>query len=139
MPSTLAISPPNNSNSNLDQCNLIRDVYQCSYHPLFDCNPNINYIWRANDFTDLQSMTAAFPVPVQIVNILAYVSTPTILQMQISSVEDNFVRTPLVNFRISEGYQNHVSSFSPGVVGLKIDIRANSDIFMKIIFCASQG
>jgi len=48
-------------------------VYQCSYHSLFDCDPDINifYTWSTNDLNDLQTITTEFTDLVQTVNVMA--------------------------------------------------------------------
>ena len=62
LPSSLTLPPPDNTNSSFDQCNLMDGVYQCSYHSLFDCDPDINifYTWSTNDLNDLQTITTEF-------------------------------------------------------------------------------
>ena len=152
MPSTLTIPPPDSSNSSFDQCNLMDGVYQCSSHSLFDCDPNINhfYNWNTNNFNDLQTITTEFQIPVQMVNFIIFVprsTTSTTLRIQISSVQilegNNLVQTQQNrgNFMVTSngGRQNYTRSLSSDVVGMNIDIGTNSEIVMRIIFCASQG
>ena len=152
MPSTLTIPPPDSSNSSFDQCNLMGGVYQCRYHSLFDCDPNINhfYNWYTNDFNNLQTITAEFQIPVRMVNIIISIprsTTQTRLRIQIRSVQilesNNLVQTQqdIDNFIVTSngGRQNYTRSLSFDAVRMNIDIGTNSEIVMRIIFCASQG
>ena len=151
MPSTLIIPPPDSSNSSFDQCNLIGGVYQCSYHSLFDCDPTINhfYYWNTNDFNNLQTTTVEFQIPVRMINIIIFVplsTTRTILRIKISSVQDNNLVQARDNIEdivvVASNHairQNYTRSLSSDVVGMNIDIGTNSEVVMRIVFCASQG
>jgi len=66
-------------------------VYQCSYHSLFDCDPDINifYTWSTNS---PQIITAEFSVPIQTVNVITYSprSTSNTVMVQISPQQERF-------------------------------------------------
>jgi len=132
LPTTLTISPPTNSNSNLDQCNLIHGVYQCSYHHLFDCNPNVNQFYTWNTII---TITAQFPVPVQMVNIITSHFTSTTVWVQI--LGRSFVLHPII-----------VGSNNIYVISLPFEvdeinpllISASSTLIVtNIIFCGRKG
>jgi len=133
LPTTLTISPPTNSNSNLDQCNLIRGVYHCSYHPLFDCNPSVNQFYTWNT---ILTITAQFPVPVQMVNIITSRFTSTTVWVQILG-RSFAVQRPII-----------VGSYNIYVISLPFEvdeinpllISASSTLFVtNIIFCGRNG
>jgi len=117
-------------------------VYECSYHPLFDCGPEF-YTWNTNN---LQTITARFPVhvAVQMVNIIIFFPTRTRMQIRISyqkMLEDNLVQTQLEDILLlfDRGNQNYTSLFLSDIVEVDIGISTSSEIVMRIIFCASQG
>ena len=136
MPSTVTIPAPDSTNSSFDQCNLMDGVYQCSYHPLFDCDPNVTHFYT-NVF---QRITTRFQTPIHMVNVLTSAPSSAVLWIQINpnSVEDN--DTNFIAASIG-GYQNFTRSFSSNVVNVNISIFifTTSRVIASIIFCANQG
>jgi len=131
LPSTLTIPPPNNSNSSFDQCNLMGGVYQCSYHPLFDCDPNINvfYTWNNND---PQTITAQFPVPVQMVNVVAYSPRFTSATVRVRLKGSLAAGTGNSNI-IKITLPSEVDEINP------LTISSGSALITNIIFCGRNG
>ena len=149
LPSTLTIPPPDSSNSSFDQCNLMGGVYQCIYHSLFDCDPNINhfYTWNTNDLNDLQTITAEFPVPVQTVNVITYspFNTPTVRvqvgpqQVIIGNSRNTFERS--ITETTNRGHDNLMITLPFEVNEINpLSISANTAVTItNIIFCARIG
>ena len=131
LPSTLTIPPPNNSNSSFDQCNLMGGVYQCSYHSLFDCDPNINvfYTWNNND---PQTITAQFPVPVQMVNVVAYSPRFTSATVRVRLKGSLAAGTGNSNI-IKITLPSEVDEINP------LTISSGSALITNIIFCGRNG
>jgi len=141
LPSTLTIPPPNNSNSSFDQCNLMGGVYQCSYHSLFDCDPNINvfYTWNNND---PQTITAQFPVPVQMMNVVTYspnfssntVQVQVIIGSGRNTIQHSEAQTTNArNNNIKIKLSSEVDEINPLI------ITVSSALITNIIFCGRNG
>ena len=122
-------------------------VYQCSYHSLFDCDPDINifYTWSTNN---PQTITAEFSVPVQTVNVATYSPqfTSNSVMVQIGPQQERFgsgtitlqhTETRTTNFRHSNimiPLYFEVNRINPLI------INASSGVsFSRIIFCSRNG
>ena len=145
LPSSLTLPPPDSTNSSFDQCNLMDGVYQCSYHSLFDCDPDINifYTWSTNDLDDLQTITAEFTDLVQTVNVMAQ----SLEAMQTTvRVEFDYRRTGETNGpRIQMSTSLRGSRIFTGILRSDADqinttIGTSSTVTIRrIIFCAENG
>ena len=105
-------------------------VYQCSYHPLFDCDPNINvfYTWNNND---PQTITAKFPAPVQMVNIVTYSSRFTSATVRVQLKGSQAAGTGNSNIKIT--LPSEVNEINP------LTISTGSALVTSIIFCGRNG
>ena len=121
-------------------------VYQCSYHALFDCDPNINvfYTWNTSD---PQIITAQFPVAVQMVNVVTYSPrfTSNTLQVQVGPqqvITGNVRRTIRHTGMMTTSRRNNNVKIT---LSLEVDeinpltISVSSALITNIIFCGRNG
>ena len=145
LPSSLTLPPPDSTNSSFDQCNLMDGVYQCSYHSLFDCDPDINifYTWSTNDLDDLQTITAEFTDFVQTVNVMAQSqgAMQTTVRVEFDyrrKGESNSSRIEIS--RRLRGSRNYTGILQSDADQINVTIGTRSTVTIRrIIFCAESG
>ena len=144
LPSTLTIPPPDSSNSSFDHCNLMGGVYQCSYHSLFDCDPNINqfYTWNTNDLNDFQTITTEFSISVGTVIVMTYSpdSMSTTVSVKFTAHGTELIETYNSTRSFSGGNLNFTRLLQSDANQINITVGTSSTITIRrIIFCARNG